>query len=859
MGKVLTLRTWKRSFSVIFCLALCSHIHAATLALDPSVSTGELGCGLSYYLVSNPSGKGTADFALARKYLPESKGTEEEALFSRNCTDSLPHFPRRDIMDFLAQNGIAYPSGGYISAAKDAVLYHFRNIDLSRTDKITDSTLLLLFDIVLRTAEKHDSEENIRNQAIIISGDIDKNAILGKMEMLSLMVDRGIQRTGTVTGLKEEKQAGTITEGMLYSDVSTNPSSGMSSVRTVFYGPVLPDSLRGTSVSLMSAMFWNEFRIAAEIRISTMLKKRGIPYSSIRMRHTGTSESGENEKYSISVGIKDKDTAEVRRVVSRVLEDFRENGLTKNEYLFAKNTASRDLYSRSVAVSRENSDYVRKCFNAFVYGAPVVSGKDEADFFLSSGLADSTGRKLLNEYISLLIPPCSDTGEDSSGMAYGPGFHASDTLLLDSARNKVKLRRTRDSKSTDGKIWEFANGMTVIYKKMPANGTMWYSWVLRDGFSSVQDLAEGEGAFFSDMLFQGSICGMDGQEFRKLLASEGISINAAVDAADMRIYGSAPFNRLTLLLKALAAMAGHYSSDEAAAQYYMECERLRLSTLRGEYRSRLAVIDSIMCPGYRYYRNKSVSGLTDGIPAKAEDFFREQFAKSNDGALVLIGDMDEYDVRKILEQYIGGFQVRKHVLKRPSVMYQPVSGWSTYVTDGRATSIDVVLSTRLTLNSTSHMASQIATMAINDAITKALSGLGMTASVNGTCQMFPHERFTVSISSMPVSLSTLPATVSHGSYFRCLYSIRSAVTKLVENGVDGKMLDVYKNALIDRYASTESDPAVLLRQISDRISKGKNLDSGYKDKISAVTADDVNKMLEALDKGSKVEYIIKKD
>ena len=152
-------------------------------------------------------------------------------------------------------------------------------------------------------------------------------------------------------------------------------------------------------------------------------------------------------------------------------------------------------------------------------------------------------------------------------------------------------------------------------------------------------------------------------------------------------------------------------------------------------------------------------------------------------------------------------------------MYQPVSGWSTYVTDGRATSIDVVLSTRLTLNSTSHMASQIATMAINDAITKALSGLGMTASVNGTCQMFPHERFTVSISSMPVSLSTLPATVSHGSYFRCLYSIRSAVTKLVENGVDGKMLDVYKNALIDRYASTESDPAVLLRQISDRISQ----------------------------------------
>ena len=83
----------------------------------------------------------------------------------------------------------------------------------------------------------------------------------------------------------------------------------------------------------------------------------------------------------------------------------------------------------------------------------------------------------------------------------------------------------------------------------------------------------------------------------------------------------------------------------------MECERLRLSSARGEYRSRLAVIDSIMCPGYRYYLNKSASGLYQDLPSRAEKFYKAQFAKANDGAIVIVGDMDEYFYWRMVDYF----------------------------------------------------------------------------------------------------------------------------------------------------------------------------------------------------------------
>ena len=55
------------------------------LQKDGSVTTGNLTNGISYYLLTNPSMKGVADFALVRKGVSDT-------LSARKELSSLPHF-----------------------------------------------------------------------------------------------------------------------------------------------------------------------------------------------------------------------------------------------------------------------------------------------------------------------------------------------------------------------------------------------------------------------------------------------------------------------------------------------------------------------------------------------------------------------------------------------------------------------------------------------------------------------------------------------------------------------------------------------------------------------------------------------
>ncbi len=843
-------------------LFLCAAYSYAAPALetDPSVASGTLDCGLNYYMVTNDSRVGLADFALAIRYDSPQAKSEVPGLLRRSL-DSLPHFRVRTPSAFLLDNGIRFSRSGYVSAGKDAAMLHLRNVAVNRSDKMVDSTLLFFFDIVSEAVSGNSG--GMRNAsgpgscAVIVSGNVDKDEILKKMNMLSLMIDRSAGTACPVADSIDVQMAGSVPESGI--EVHTG-SSGLSSVSAVFYGTKIPENLRGTALSLISDHFYSEFRTVAERRTVSLLRNRGIPYASVRCSRSPSAESGESDRFSISVLAATDDTSAVKAAVAEVLGELRDKGVSEQEYSFASYTATRELYFRSIASFRENSDYVRKCFSAFVYGSPVFSTGAQAAFFMEAALPDTTGRRLLNEYLAGLIPDFPEyAGGSPSRYEPGPGFEKSDTLLLSSSFPKVKLRKTRQSKTSDGKIMYFSNGMIVVYKQMPTDGNMYYSWVIRGGFSSVPDLQRGEGAFYSDILMNGKICGLEGPAFLDLLRSEGISADAGVGISDIRISGTAPVSRMTLLLKALTSFSRSYEEDDALGSYHLECEKLRLSSMRGEYVSRVATIDSIMCPDYRYSSSKSLSGIYANTVERAGDFFRTQFAKSNDGVLVLVGDMEEFELKKVLESYLGGFRTAPYVVSRPSVVYQPVSGWSTYVSDGRSNSIDVVLSSRIVLNSVNYMSAQIAAMLLRDTLAGALYDCGMTVDMKDSCSVFPHERFTVSLSAVPAALSGLGASVSYGSYFRSLYSSRAALYSLVEGGIDDATLSVYKKELLDRYDSGQKDPVYWLDLISDRVSTGKDLDSGYKDKIASVTTESVMKVLSGLDEGGKVEYVIKKD
>ena len=72
------------------------------------ITTGALPNGVTYYLVTNSSMKGIADFALVRKGLCDTTAARMELA-------SLPHFNKTAPIKFLSRKGIGCRKEGYIS------------------------------------------------------------------------------------------------------------------------------------------------------------------------------------------------------------------------------------------------------------------------------------------------------------------------------------------------------------------------------------------------------------------------------------------------------------------------------------------------------------------------------------------------------------------------------------------------------------------------------------------------------------------------------------------------------------------------------------------------------------------------
>ena len=187
--------------SVLLSASLSVAQNVPPLPVDPSVTYGVLPDNISYYIVSNPTDNGFADFSLVwRLGTPERKDTaalsscpertavsKDEALrIARKALAGTSLFSSRTPDRFLRDNGVQGSSCGYIEMKDSALVFRFSNVNLNRGESFLDSLFLLAFDLVREySVTVHKKGASDCGQAIIVSGDIDRNAIYSKIRLMS--------------------------------------------------------------------------------------------------------------------------------------------------------------------------------------------------------------------------------------------------------------------------------------------------------------------------------------------------------------------------------------------------------------------------------------------------------------------------------------------------------------------------------------------------------------------------------------------------------------------------------------------------------------------------------------------------
>lgn len=837
-----------------------------TLPVASQIRTGMLDNGVAFYLVTNHTEKGKADVALVQKggYGCETPLTAgSSAVHAMGSLTMLPHFRTNTPFNFLSDNCIWPGKDGYVAVYEDATIYRFSNLELSRSKDIVDSTLLMVFDIIGMQSEYIGGRYSPQNQAIVVSGDIDAGAVLNKMNMLSMLV---------VKGRPAKVNADYVWQSASEAKYENEKPSvrGQATISAEYIYPRTPEKNMNTVQPLVSQKFASELGIVLKKRLSHALREAGIPVADISYSYISSKDGPGNEKVRISITTSDKCLEEASAVLSGTLASLKTYGTSPEEYRDAQAEMVMNMMREYSGDVKSNTGYVEQCISSYLYGASLASAATSMDFFIKKNLQDDLSARLFNNFVTALIDKsgnltfrcvCDSLAGENAFRKFNDSWTPketgsytvsyADTLKLKKSSSKLKLKAMSPETLSGGQVWTFDNGLKVIFKYTPKTRMFHYLWLLKGGYTMVPGLKPGEGAYVSDMLGLYDVPGMSCYSFAQMLSANGISMDGEVTMSDLRISGAAPSSRLQLLLRSLYSLAQNGTMNRDAYNYYRDCQSVKM--LAGA--SPQATLDSLLFPGNAWSTYKRPITLADDFQKRSDKFFKSEFSKMNDGVLILVGDFDEYTLKKDLSRYLGGFSTDKATSFRSRSQYKSGSGNACKIVIGDRQTMDLGASAPLNYTSANYMASYIAGMALQARLSETLARSGWYGSATWDFSMFPEERFNFKMHcSMSERIGVPASLVQVDSVGLIISDVRRALRTA---SIDQKELNVCKSVLLKSIEARLSDPQMIMSMLALRYSYGKDLVTRYKDNINAVNVATVNDILKGLAGGRTAEYAVR--
>lgn len=836
-----------------------------------NIWTGSLPNGVHYYIVRNSGQTGMVDIALVQKVgkadeTLRDKGTA--TVNARAALSDLPHFSPGSPFSYLNGKSIHPSSGGYVRTGEDATVYRFENLVQARKADIVDSTLLFVFDIISREGLGMKESYTPDKQAIIVAGDIEPDAIRGKMDILSMFISRKESRSGERSYSWQDSGKAAVRLGR---------SGRFANVTAEYAAPRTSYEEMSTILPLVTSRYALQLEIAVRKRLEAALAEAMLPYASIEYSYSGSAESPGDEKVRIGIVTDDDHLEKAAEILGGTLAGLDRDGVSPDEFRAIENEFMLKVADSHGLELEENARAVDKCVSAFLYGSSLASDKSSSAFFSRKDMDSGTSAKLFNNFISALLDKdinltleCRSRGDVLSEEGLARAFRSSwesgtgtefrcciaDSSSLRKSSNKTKLKQSIAEPLTGGESWTFSNGIKVIFKKVGDNGHFSYSWLVKGGYSYMQGLKQGERAYLGDMLGTFRVGDLSGREFMNMLNANGISMETSVSLSEMSISGCARSSGLPLLMKSLISLSSQRSIDRDA----FELLRLRASGgMVADDRLR-AGLDSLMTPDVSMSGFRRAVYLSDNFPERARRYYDDSFSRMNDGVLIIVGDLDAETVIRQLTQYLGAFRTEKAYAFRSKSPDAALKGRKTLYESGPDAAVGVRLSAAINYTAENFMAANIAAIFMEDAVAKTVAREGWTVTTDSRIQMFPEESLVMDFILRQADADGMPATmVCEDSADAVLESVRRAIEQAGENGIGADDLRVGKTMLLNSYNTWKNDPKTLTRILVLRYSYGKDLLSDFSNKIAAVSVRNVNPVMSSLSRGGIAEYVVRKD
>ena len=840
------------------------------LPADPAIKNGVLPNGMTYYVASNPDLKGMADFALVQRVGASNVDevcAAEVMEHSQSALASQPRVLPGSVQDFFLHQGVEPGRKGFVEVTEDGTAFRFKNVMVARNASVVDSTLLVLFNM----ADMAASEANMgrwyspADHAVVVAGDVDAAALIEKMKMLSYMIP--------AAGSLPRKEYSWTERDEVELIHKENGGREIVEISAEWRLQRTPRQYMNTVQPAMLERFLTQLGIIAEKRVADLFRSAGVPLADISYQHTDAAQSLGDERFRMSISVRPADLSFAVRTMASVM-----GALDKGSVSTFEINRSRRIYLddsiRSAVALKSNKEYVDRCISAFIHNASLASRKSVLEFQSSHILDEAVELKIFNSITSAALDPhkniiltCDAPDVDMAVLAkeFEGAWSTAEgevpsrqdvTMTIAEPGEPMKLKSSKKEYMSGGTMWVLANGMRVIFKKMPAFNGILYSLSMNGGYGNINNLQRGEAAYISDYIRLCRVGGVPYDDFRDLIMQNGLTMDCEVNLSNTIFKGHVQDDKLDYLLQMLAAVMYDRTLDREALDYYLACEPLRIENTKGSVEERIAAIDSVLCPDYRYTSCRIQGVLKAGFADRAEAFMKSRAEKMNDGVLILMGDVDEKKLKAALTAQASRFKTSDTRFVRPVVKYQPVSGSMLYTADGENDSVDIVMSVPLPLTSDNYYTAAIASMVLRKRLSEVVSGKGMYLNVTHRCMKYPQERFNIMITLEEASVDGYAPGTAYNAPMEALKALRTALSDMESINISKTELDFYKALLKKSVSVQKTDPEYWLKSLSMRYLDGKDFVTGCDARIDAISAEKVKALLLSLKTGSKVEYII---
>lgn len=765
------------------------------LTRDSRVQAGVLGCGVHCYLVKSASSPGFAHVAVAGK--------------------------------------------------ADSPVRHFPDVPVYRRASL-DSVLVKAFSLM------GDGPE-----VIVVSGDIDPAEIRRKLDLLSIQLPYRPAAEPDTLAAWSPRERPVIR--------MARPAPGaLPRVEVRYEAPPVPADQRNTAQALVTDIFSRELVFILRHRLEKELS--GVPCRPPVFSYEGLAQRGIREGFAVSVSAPEEQLARVTTIIASVLSRLEKDGVTRRELEEAR-AAMMPAMALEAWAAPTNREWALRCIRNYRYGTHLAPFSEEFRLFGRKALEGEVYKNLLNNFsealldhaqnLTLSLETRRDTlnhGEalntyifdylqariDTLG-ARDYSWNASDTLSLNVAATRVRIKSERTEPLTGGTLWTFSNGLRVVFKPVKGSRHISYAWQLDGGLAQVSGLKEGEGGHIGPLLNLFAVGGMPAEAFRAMLSANGISMDAHVALNGTDISGSAPPEKLSLLLKALIGLSVSRTPDAEAWDDYLKKASLSPLSPEDELLRKLH-------PGYVYAPVKGTLG--EKTFKRAEKFYENRLPHLVDGVLILSGDLPEETVKKHLLQYVGALAPDHVSVPRRPVSMRTVSGKHTI--KGSGPDLYVLTDASYAFTAAHYYTARLAADALGDALSRRLRREGYEAEATLQVCYQPQERFRILIRCRQLPPEDADSRSAGSS------SVVSAVSAVLgaaaSEALPADELTARQKKLEAAVKLHLASPEGQVGALLERYSVNKDITTGYAGTIGSITAEDVQEFLCLSAEGGRIAY-----